>query len=75
MDRLTEIRKNVFARIEKVDESAPLKIKRRLLELGFTKGQKIRVVEKSLSKQTFLVELRGYCLSMRKNLASYIVVE
>ena len=57
-----------------VADSAPLKMKRRLLELGFTRGQKVRVVRKSLLKRAYLVEVRGFTLSVRRDIAQYLLV-
>lgn len=51
-----------------------LKIRNRLLELGFTKGTLVRILNISLLKQSFLVEIRGYILSLRKSAISLIEV-
>ena len=75
MDKLTSLKIGVYARILNIDEKATLKVKRRLLELGFTHGQKVRVIRKSILGQTYLVQIRGYLLSMRKSLAEFLVVE
>lgn len=75
MEKLTELKNGVMRRIVLIDGAAPLKIKRRLLELGFTSGQKVKVVRKSLLGETYLIELRGYSISMRKELAKYLIVE
>lgn len=48
---------------------------RRFLELGFTVGQKVKVVSSSLLKKVFLVEIRGYLLSVRRELLNRIIVE
>ncbi len=48
---------------------------RRFLELGFTVGQKVKVVSSSLMRKVFLVEIRGYLLSVRRELLNRIVVE
>ena len=50
------------------------KIKRRLLELGFTRGEKVRVVRKSLLGKVRLVEIRGYTLSLRQDITKGIIV-
>ena len=49
-------------------------ILRRFLELGFSLGQKIKIVSTSLQKKVFLVEIRGYLLSVRANLLDRIIV-
>lgn len=48
---------------------------RRFLELGFTVGQKVKVVSSSLLRKVFLVEIRGYLLSVRRELLNRIIVE
>ncbi len=48
---------------------------RRFFELGFTVGERVRVVATSLQKKVFLVEIRGYVLSVRANLLSKVQVE
>lgn len=51
------------------------KILRRFLELGFTIGQKVKILSISFKKRVFLIEVRGYLLSVRANLLDRIVVE
>jgi len=48
---------------------------RRFLELGFSRGEKIKIVSTSLQKKVFLVEIRGYLLSVRTELLKKVVVE
>lgn len=43
-----------------------LKLKTRLLELGFTKGTLVRVLNISSLKNSYLVEIRGYILALRR---------
>lgn len=75
MISLLKAKKNVFFKIEGISNNAPLRIKRRLLELGFTSGTKVRVLRKSLIGQAYLVELRGFTLSMRKDILAYLNVD
>ena len=56
-------------------ESEQIAIKRRLLELGFLPGRKLRINRKSLSKKTILVEIGGYLLALRCAVAKCIFVE
>lgn len=51
------------------------KVIRRFLELGIIKGQAIKIVNTSILKKVFLVEIRGYILSIKSDLLSYIKVE
>lgn len=60
--------------IEGYAKESSLQFKRRLLELGLTPGQNVKVVRKSLLGKTVLVEIRGYMLSLRKDLLSFILV-
>ncbi len=47
---------------------------RRFMELGFTVGERVKIVATSLQKKVFLIELRGYLLSVRAGLLSRIKV-
>lgn len=75
MEILGKIKKGIFCKIVGFVENVPLKIKRRLLELGLTSGQKVRIVRKSILGKACLIEVRGYLLSLRTSLLSYLIVE
>ena len=47
---------------------------RRFLELGFGLGQRVKIVSTSLQKKVFLIEVRGYVLSVRASLLSKVTV-
>ena len=68
------IKRNKYVVVDRLDEKASPKLRRRLLELGFTRGQKLRVRRKSILGQTYLVEIRGYILTLRKNIMQFVVV-
>ncbi len=51
-----------------------LKLRTRLLELGFTKGTLVRILNISSLKKSFLVEVRGYILALRSTAVSLIEV-
>lgn len=51
-----------------------LKLKTRLLELGFTKGTLVRVLNISSLKNSYLVEIRGYILALRKGVIKLIEI-
>ena len=53
----------------------PFKTKRRLCELGFTNGQEIKMVRKSLLGKAYLLELRGYTLSLRSDIVKAVLVK
>ena len=47
---------------------------RRLLELGIIAGQPIKIMNKSSLKKVFLVEIRGYLLSVRASILKLVQV-
>ena len=51
------------------------KVTRRLLEFGFTKGEKFIISHKSFWGSSVIVEIRGYSLSMRTKFLSLLKVE
>ena len=51
-----------------------LKLKNRLMELGFVKGTLVRVLNISSLKQSFLIEIRGYILALRASCVRLIQV-
>lgn len=50
-------------------------IKRRLLELGFTKGTKVKVLNISPLKSSFMLQVRGYTLALRNTSTNLILVD
>ena len=60
--------------IKGIKENSPHKIKRRILELGFTPGQKVKIIRKSLLCKAYLIELRGFTLTIRKDIAGLILI-
>lgn len=56
------------------EKSIGEKIKKRLLELGFIEGKTIKLLQWSLAGDVLLIELNGYLLSIRKNIAKYIML-
>ncbi len=53
----------------------PDRILRRFLELGFARGEKVKIVALSLARKVALIEIRGYILSVRRKLLERVVVE
>lgn len=47
---------------------------RRLLELGIIAGQPIKILNKSSLKKVYLVEVRGYLLSVRASILKLVQV-
>ena len=56
------------------DTVAPLRLKRRLLDLGFNKGSKVKIVNISPLKNSYLLEIHGYIIALRKNAVNSIKV-
>lgn len=50
-------------------------ITRRFFELGFAVGQKVKILATSLLGKAYLVQIRGYVLSVRATLLKQIMVE
>ena len=73
--RLSECKENKYYSIIKIDSLLPEKLRRRLYDLGFLAGQKIRVVNKSLLKKAYMIEIRGYTLSLRNTIVNAVKVE
>ena len=55
--------------------NAPKQLKRRLMDMGFTKGVGVEVVKMAPMGDPMEVTVRGYELSLRKADASTILVE
>lgn len=74
MDNLLKGKVGKLYTIKGISENAPIKIKRRILELGFTRGQGVKIIRKSLLGKAFLIEIRGFILTIRKNIAELILI-
>ena len=73
MIKLSKLKQNQSAKIVEVDGEK--KIKQRLLQLGFTTGQIVRVLGISALKKSFLIGIRNYTLALRKESIELIGVE
>ena len=74
MENFSNCKKNVAYRIIKL--SCPdTKVERRFLELGLIAGQRVRIISKSILKKVFLIEIRGYLLSVKSSLLKCVIVE
>ena len=72
---LNVCRINKQYKIVVIEQGLDIKHRQRMLELGFVKGVKIKVVKKSLLKKTLLVEIHSYTLSIRSEIAEFVKVE
>ena len=66
---------NTFFVLDGFSQTVPINLERRLLDFGFTKGQKVRVLQKSILSKVLLIEIRKFVLSLRKEIAQYVLVE
>lgn len=73
MQKLNQIALNQTAYIDKIE--CEENIKRRLLELGFIQGTKIKPVLKSPLGDPRAYEIRGTLISIRKEEADRIIVK
>lgn len=57
------------------EDFLPTKILRRLCDLGLTAGQTVKVTSKSLLKKALLIEVRGYLLSLKADIAKGVILK
>ncbi len=72
---LNQIKKGTKAKIIGFGETISPKIKRRLLELGFLCGTTVMLSQISFLNEVLLLELNGYTVSLRANIAKNILVD
>lgn len=75
MQSLTSLKINSVARVSGFSSCLSPRLSRRLLELGFLPGEKVKVLRKSLLGKAYLIELRFYTLTIRRDIAKFILVE
>jgi len=73
MKTLKEIKPGENARVKKIEGAGP--VKRRIMEMGMTKGVDVYVRKVAPLGDPVEVTVRGYELSLRKADAELIVVE
>lgn len=73
MKTLRDVKIGEKAIIKKIDGKGP--IKRRLMDMGVTKGEKILVRKVAPLGDPIEVNIRGYELSFRKDEANKIIIE
>ena len=57
-----------------IEIKAPIKIKRRLLELGFVDCN-VKILKKSVKNGVFLLEIRGYVLALKRKEVDCVFVK
>ncbi len=75
MFSLSSAKKNKSYCIVGYDKNLSIKILRRLCDLGLTIGQTVIVTNYSLLKKAMLIEIRGYLLSLKIDIAKRIIVK
>ena len=75
MTSLNKVKAQKWCKIVKISQKENDAVYRRFLELGFAGGEKVKIVSKSLLNKVFLLEIRGYLLSVRANLLEIVEVE
>ncbi len=75
MEKLIKCKFNYSYTLAGIDPSLPTALRRRLYDLGFTSGQSIKMLRKSLLGKTYLLQLRDYTLSVRDYLAGALLVK
>lgn len=70
---LSQLNENQQGEIVYINGIMPLK--RRLLELGFVKGTIVKVINISPLKNSYLLQIRGYLLALRKSAVNNIVIK
>lgn len=75
MDKLSQIKLNKSYILNGFNSTLPLKLKRRLLDLGFIYGEKIVFCNKSLLGKTYLIQIRGIMLSLRDQIVKGLILK
>ena len=73
MQTLKEIKPGVTVRVRKIGGGGP--VKRRIMEMGITKGVEVHVRKIAPFGDPMEVRVRGYALSLRKSDAELVDVE
>lgn len=73
MIKLSELKQNQSGKIVAINGEK--RAKQRLLQLGFSTGQIVRVLGISALKKSFLIGIRNYTLALRKESADLVGVE
>ena len=75
INTLNSLKINSKATIIGYDKSIDIKTKRRMLELGFVNGKTIMLGSKSFLGDVLLIEINGYLLSLRADIAKHILIK
>jgi Fe2+ transport system protein FeoA len=72
MRRASELEFGEKVKISYIDENHPSS--RRILEVGFTPGQEIELINKSIFNDPLAFSVRGTLIAIRKNEADCIII-
>ncbi len=72
--KLNQGEKNILYIVCNIDCSN-VAISRRLTELGFVVGSKLKILQFSALKKTLLLDIEGYILSLRASVAELVKVK
>lgn len=75
MINLSNAKRNKSYVISGYEDSLSIKILRRLCDLGLTVGQTVKVSSRSLLKKALLIEVRGYLLSLKSDIAKGVILK
>ena len=75
MDNLFQAKRGVECKISGYENFLPIPVLRRLCDLGLTEGESVKVCSRSLLKKALLVEVRGYMLSLKADIAKGVLVK
>ncbi|RLI91024.1 MAG: ferrous iron transport protein A [Candidatus Altiarchaeales archaeon] len=70
--KLSELKIGDFGTVIRIEESS---IRKRMLDMGFTPGTKIKIMRKAPLGDPICCEIRGTLVSLRKEEASKIIVK
>ena len=71
---LNQANKNTFCQIVGL-KTSDCSLNLRLCELGFFVGGKIKILNQSLGRKTFLVQVLDSCFAIKRDIAEQIEVE
>jgi len=73
MTKLSQLKVGESAKILQI--TGQQKTKRRLLQLGLTTGQIVKILGISSLKKSYLISIRSYSLAIRKTSLAFVEVE
>lgn len=75
MQTLNSLNENEQATIIRIELGMLINFRRRLYEMGFCSGVKLKVLKISILKNSFLICFNGITITMQKEFAEQVVVD